>query len=106
MDCQEIRKKYACDDAVTKAVNRNLHKLKSKGVRLTKSEKTDEILNEYLKNARKKLGPNIEIRPRFDGKALVLNWSYLGTVSATETLAFIKKIRQAVDIIRNAPKLK
>ena len=106
MDCQEIRKKYACDDAVTKAVNRNLHKLKSKGVRLTKSEKTDEILNEYLEKERKKLGPYIKIYTAADGKSLVIQWSYLGTASATEALAFCKKLQQAVDIVRNAPKLR
>lgn len=106
MDYQEIKQKYACDDNMTKAVNANMHMLKSNGIRLTKKEKTESFLTEYIRNANSNLGRSVHIEIRPNGKSLGINWSALGTSSATETQSFIKKLQEAVKFVQNAPKLK
>lgn len=103
MDYQEIRKKYACDDNVTKSVNAGLHELKSKGLRLTKNEKAEQLLTEYIRNANSVLGRGISIYG-LGGKSLGVSWAARGTVSVPETLAFIKKLQKAVNFIQKAPK--
>lgn len=107
---KNIKEKYNIgDDDASKAVNAGMHRLKARGMQVSKGKKANFALKKYIDSANEKLGRRVRIYENGAGwespnPTFGINWSAIGTVSVPETKQFIQKLQQAIDFIQKAPK--
>ena len=108
MNIQEIMQKYLGDSEFTKRVNAGRHAMKAAGETQSKTLNRSDDLKDYVALANSKLhGSGVSIFELSNSGNIPkygVNWSAKGTVSPSEALLFAKKIQEAVDIIRKAPR--
>ena len=108
VDIENIKAKYCMDDNLTKRFNEKMHRLKNEGEKVSKGDKANMRLRQYINNANETLGRSVRIYEKSNfmspNPTFGVNWSAKGTSSVPETKAFIQKLQQAVDFIQKAPK--
>ena len=108
IDIENIKAKYCMDDDLSKRFNAKMHRLKNEGEKVSKGDKANMRLHQYISNANDKLGRGVDIREKSNwvspNPTFGINWAALGTVSIPETKAFIQKLQQAIAFIQKAPK--
>jgi hypothetical protein len=108
VDIENIKQKYCMDDDLSKRFNEKMHRLKNEGEKVSKGDKANMRLRQYINNANAKLGRQVEIYEKSSWRSpnptFGINWAAIGTVGVPETKAFIQKLQRAIEFIQNAPK--
>lgn len=108
VNLENIKQKYCMDDDLSKAVNAKMHNLKQKGLKIDNGKKANMVLRAYINKANDTLGRRVQIYEKSNWNSpnptFGINWAAIGTVSVSETKAFIQKLQQAIEFIQKAPK--
>ena len=108
VDIENIKQKYCMDDDLSKRFNEKMHRLKNEGEKVSKGDKANMRLRQYINKANETLGRSVRIYEKSNfmspNPTFGVNWAAKGTMSVSETKAFIQKLQQAINFIQRVPK--